>query len=72
MWVVVLFRFPTFSPNLVSNKMSRFMKMTDNEGHRHLTLIFDLHNNFCTFIKWIPNYVFLVSISDTNVIYENI
>ena len=32
-----LFRFPTFSPNLVNNKMSRFVKVTGNEGHHHLT-----------------------------------
>ena len=37
MWGAGLFRFPTFSPNLVSNKMSHFMKVTGNEGHHHLT-----------------------------------
>ena len=37
MWGADLFRFPTFLPNLVSDKMSHFMKVTDNEGHHHLT-----------------------------------
>ena len=51
MWGAGLFRFPTFSPNLVSSKMSQFMKVTGNEGHRHILLIFDLHENFNTFIE---------------------
>ena len=35
-------------------------------------LIFDLHKNFNTFIEWVSNYVFLVSIGGTDVIYGNI
>ena len=34
---VGLFRFLTFLPNLVSNRISHFMKVPGNEGHRHLT-----------------------------------
>ena len=37
MWGVGLVCFPTILPNLMNNKMSHFMKVTDNEGHRHLT-----------------------------------
>ena len=32
-----LFRFLTFSPDLVSDKISHLMKVTGNEGHHHLT-----------------------------------
>jgi hypothetical protein len=37
MWGVGLFQFPTFSPNLVSDNISQFMKVTGNEGRHHLT-----------------------------------
>ena len=42
MWDAGLFRFPTFLPNLMKNKMSHLLKVTGNESHHHLTLIFDL------------------------------
>ena len=46
MWAAGLFQFPTFSPNLVTNTISRFMKVTCNEGHHHLTFhIFFAHES---------------------------
>ena len=45
-----LFRFPTFLPNWVIDKISHFMKVIGNEGHHHLIFDIDLHMNFtiCT------------------------
>ena len=37
MWGAGLFRLLTFSPNVVSDKISHFMKVTGKEGHPHLT-----------------------------------
>ena len=37
MWGASLFQFPTFSPNLVSDEISHFTKVTSNEGHHHLS-----------------------------------
>ena len=54
--------FPTFSPNLVSDKIVDFMKVTGNQGHHHLTFDFWFAHKF-SYIHWMnPNHVFLVFI----------
>jgi hypothetical protein len=53
MWGADLFQYPSFSSNLASDKISHFVKVTGNEGHRHFILfwVYDLHMNFRTFIE---------------------
>ena len=38
MWGAGLFKLPTFLSNLVSEKVSHFMRATGKEGRHHLTL----------------------------------